>query len=109
MTADTSPTPLVTAALAGHELRLRINAPRLDLAVADAARAAMTEAIRDHRGPVVIDLAAVDYIDSSGIGALVSLRKRLPGDSALRLADPSDFVLKILQITGLDRVFVVTA
>lgn len=55
---------------------------------------------------VVVDLAGVTFIDSTGIGVLMSAVKRaraFGGD--VRLAGVKPFVTKVLEITGLHRVF----
>ena len=55
---------------------------------------------------VTVDLARLDFIDSSGLQALVAGLKRLReqgGDLGLRSPKPS--TLKVLQITGLRSVF----
>jgi anti-anti-sigma factor len=51
---------------------------------------------------VVLQLAEVDYIDSSGLGALVRVFSALQAaGGGLRLCQVSPFVLKVLQITKL--------
>lgn len=59
---------------------------------------------------VVIDFAGTAYIDSSGLGVLVSLAKRLRelgGD--LRLASLSDDLLTLFELTKLDALFQIAA
>jgi len=55
---------------------------------------------------VIVDFAASPYIDSSGLGALVSLGKRvreLGGD--LRLAALNDDLRTLFELTRLDALF----
>lgn len=55
---------------------------------------------------VVVDLRGVSFIDSSGLGVLVSaLRRARERDGAVRIVCTGDNVLKIFRITGLDKVF----
>jgi anti-sigma B factor antagonist len=55
---------------------------------------------------LVIDLAGVTFIDSSGIGALVRIRNiALEFDKRLALRNPSERAQKVLKITALDQVF----
>ncbi len=58
---------------------------------------------------VVVDLAAVPYMDSSGVASLVKLlsRTRTLGVK-LVLLSPSPRVRSILEITRLDSVFTIT-
>jgi anti-anti-sigma factor len=81
---------------------------RLDAAAAPGLLARLTGAISDGRIRIVVDLAEVPFIDSTGLGVLISSLKaarRAEGD--LRLAAPGPQVRKLLRLTALDRVFAV--
>jgi anti-sigma B factor antagonist len=55
---------------------------------------------------VIVDLEKVSFIDSSGLGVLVSaLRRAREKGGAVRIVCTRDSVLKIFRITGLDKVF----
>jgi anti-sigma B factor antagonist len=55
---------------------------------------------------IVVDLESVDFIDSSGLGVLVSgLRRVKEQGGSIRLVCTRDHILKVFRITGLDRVF----
>src|SRR5262245_16109496 len=55
---------------------------------------------------VVLDLAEADFIDSSGVGALVRMLGVLgAAGGGLKLCQLSPFVLRVLQITNLLNVF----
>jgi anti-sigma B factor antagonist len=57
---------------------------------------------------VVVDLTGVSFIDSTGLGVLVSALKRLRAEGGdLRLAVDRPQIAKVLEITGLDTVFLV--
>ncbi len=60
----------------------------------------------DGTSDVVVDLEGIDFVDSTGVGVLVSLvkRARLSGRS-VRFAGVSDGVRTVLQIIKLDRIF----
>jgi anti-sigma B factor antagonist len=56
--------------------------------------------------PVVLDLSRVSYLDSSGLGMLVLLRKRLARCGvAVTLVDVQPHVRRVFDVTGLDRAF----
>ena len=60
----------------------------------------------DLTGALIVDLTSCTFLDASGLGALITTRKRLHRSSrrlALVLSKPS--VLRIFQITALDQVF----
>jgi anti-sigma B factor antagonist len=57
---------------------------------------------------LVVDLARVDFIDSTGLGVLVgALNRARELGGSLQLICAQERVLKLLRITGLDQVFTV--
>ena len=56
---------------------------------------------------LVIDLAAVRIVDASGIGALVSLLKRIGVRGEVALCGLSESVMQMFRITRMDRVFAI--
>ena len=81
------------------------------LDVAEAARVAASLAVVAASGrDVIVDLAGLDFIDSSGLAALVSARQhaRRAGCDLLLVA-PQQQVLRMLAITRLIDVFAVHA
>lgn len=74
----------------------------------DSAPQLLTEVIDQlHSGAaeLVIDLAQLLFIDSSGLGTLVGCwRRAQQAGASLVLTDPSDDVAMTLEITGLDQV-----
>jgi anti-sigma B factor antagonist len=55
---------------------------------------------------IVLDMEGVGFVDSSGLGVLVSaLRRAREKDGSVRIVCTKDNVLKIFRITGLDKVF----
>jgi anti-sigma B factor antagonist len=80
---------------------------RGELDVADAAAVAAAFAVVAAREPeIIVDLAGLEFIDSSGVAALARGRKlarRAGGD--LLLAAPQHQVLRVLALTRLIDVF----
>ena len=57
---------------------------------------------------IVIDLEAVEFLDSTGLGVLVGgLKKVRAHDGSLELVCSQERLLKIFRITGLAKVFVI--
>jgi anti-sigma B factor antagonist len=82
--------------------------PRLDAEVAGVFRAALLELIEQGRGNLIVNLNAVDFIDSSGLGALVAALKRLKQsgqEGDIKLAHVRPTVQGVLEIIRLHRVF----
>jgi anti-anti-sigma factor len=58
--------------------------------------------------PVVIDLAAVEFIDSSGLRSLLAASRRAEGrGTTVVLRKPSSGVLRLLGITGTTEQFLI--
>ena len=88
------------------ELRIRVAVPQFDAAAVADFKSALDAAWKPGIARVVLDLAAVEFIDSSGVGALLSVQKRLPpaGEPVtLRRVRPA--VISVLQLLRLQRVF----
>ncbi len=65
---------------------------------------ALTNAQRDGR-TVYVDLSAVTFMDSRGLGALIAANERArEGAAAIRLHAPSDAVRRLLTISGVTAV-----
>jgi anti-sigma B factor antagonist len=70
-------------------------------------RDAVTSEIERGGRSFVIDFAETGYIDSAGLGALVSLSKRIREASAsLRLTNLNDDLRTLFELTRLDSLFV---
>lgn len=66
----------------------------------------LIEAFKDESENVLIDMTGISYIDSAGLGALVSLLKKASERSKeLRLFGLKENVNKIFELTRLNRVF----
>ncbi len=56
---------------------------------------------------LVIDLSAVDFIDSTGLGLLVATARRLPVGAPFVVVCHTEKVREVLLMTGLDRIFTI--
>lgn len=79
----------------------------VDLATAPDLMRVLDEAMdAEPGGSVEVDFSGVSFIDSTGLGVLVSCRKRartLGGE--LVLVGVQERVLPVFAVTGLDKVF----
>jgi anti-sigma B factor antagonist len=77
----------------------------IDMATAPDVRDVLNELIDAGASRIVLDCRGLDFLDSSGIGVLIAVRKRLGDDGALTLEAPQAHVRKVLELTGvLDHV-----
>jgi len=78
----------------------------IDVYTAPKLRDKLTELVAAGVYDLVIDLEAVEFLDSTGLGVLVGgLKKARAHDGSLRLVCTQDRLLKIFRITGLSKVF----
>ena len=78
----------------------------LDVASAPQLRSQVIEAISHGPVDLVLDLRNVDFIDSFGLGVIISALKRtaLVDRKLQLLTDPGGPVSELLRITDLDRI-----
>jgi len=78
---------------------------RLDLLTAAQLKQDLSKIVGDGQSRLVIDLDAVTFIDSSGLGALIGgLKAARQAGGDLRIARAGQQARVILQLTTLDRV-----
>jgi anti-sigma B factor antagonist len=75
-------------------------APRLRQAIIDLVDGGATN--------IVVDMEKIDFLDSTGLGVLVGGLKRVKAkDGSLSIVTTQDKILKIFDITGLNKVFAI--
>ncbi|GAA2011347.1 STAS domain-containing protein [Catenulispora yoronensis] len=80
----------------------------VDWAAVEALRPALEEVIDSGVSPLVVDLRAVEFFDSSGLNLLLTLRTRAESAGlALELASLSPAVTRVFEITGAGAIFVI--
>jgi anti-sigma B factor antagonist len=80
----------------------------IDVYTAPKLRDKITELVAAGVYDLVIDMEAVEFLDSTGLGVLVGgLKKVRAHDGSLQLVCTQDRLLKIFRITGLAKVFVI--
>jgi anti-sigma B factor antagonist len=79
--------------------------PRLDAATVGALRGYLDEAILAGSGRLVVDLAAVQTVDATGLAMLLGIERRAAAaDRELLLRGVPPRVARLLRATGLSRV-----
>ena len=78
----------------------------LDIATAEKAYSYISEVIDGRPAPVTVDLSGLTFCDASGLGALARVaRHAREAGRQLMLTSVRPSLLKIMRITGLDRLF----
>lgn len=79
--------------------------PRLDAKEAIEFKTKLAEWIQRGHHVIVLNLAEVRFIDSSGLGAIVSTLKLIGREGDLVLCGVTDSVMSLFKLTRMDRVF----
>ena len=82
-----------------------VTEPRIDAAVAIQFKDAMRAATTAGAGRVVLDMSAVQFVDSSGLGAIVAAMKQLGAGRKLDLSGLTGDVEKVFRLTRMDTIF----
>lgn len=78
---------------------------RLDMISAPELRALVTATVGDGSTRLVIDLAETQFMDSSGLGALIAaLKTSRQAGGDLRIARPTEQVQVVLELTKMNTV-----
>lgn len=86
-------------------MAIKVGESRIDAAVAVQFKDAFRAAVQKAPSRVVLDLSQVEFLDSSGLGAIVAAMKILAPDRRLELAGMTDTVQKVFRLTRMDTVF----
>ena len=80
----------------------------IDIATAGRVRDALIAISRGGEKKVVVDMTNVTFMDSTGLAALVGPLKRFRSmNGQIVLRSPTGSVRKVLELTGLTRVFAI--
>ena len=91
----------------GRAAIVSVTASRIDAAVAIEFKDQMRVAIDETSGRVVLDLSQVDFVDSSGLGAIVAAMKLMPTGRKLELAALTPDVDRVFRMTRMDSIFTI--
>ncbi|QIE43205.1 STAS domain-containing protein (plasmid) [Rhodobacteraceae bacterium SC52] len=78
---------------------------RLTAATAGDFKSEVSKLVDGGHDRLIIDLSKVTFVDSSGLGALVGVLKKVGNRGEIVVCAPSDSVAQMFRITRMDRVF----
>ena len=68
----------------------------------------LTQLMEEHSADVHVDCKNLEYIDSTGLGALVGVLKNVKSHGKeMSLSEVRPNILKLFRITNLDKVFII--
>jgi anti-sigma B factor antagonist len=101
---------IVDAKVEGASLLLTVKVPRLDAATAREFKKECEEIWQPGIVSVTADLAALEFIDSSGVGAFLSLYKKLPpANPSVKFRRVQPSVQTVIELLRLHRIFEIEA
>ena len=101
---------IASGELKDRTLCLTVHTPRLDAATARDFKKVCEECWAPEVERLTIDLAQVDFLDSSGVGALLSVYKKLPADKpSVKLLHVQPPVQTVIELLRLHRFFTIVA
>lgn len=77
----------------------------VDLVSAPILKESIEKLYREQKCDFMLDLEQVSFIDSTGVGSLVSLNKAIKPENQIRLCNARTHVAKVFKITGLFELF----
>ena len=87
-------------------LKIQVSVKRFDASYIDEFRDKMNRLPARHFDPVRVDLEGVEMIDSSAVGALLVVQKKVAGDEGrLILENAHPAVISVIELLRLHRVF----
>ncbi|MEM1005332.1 MAG: STAS domain-containing protein [Pseudomonadota bacterium] len=95
----------LTSTTSGATQIITVECDRIDAAMAIQFKEDMRRETESGPDRVVLDLAGVEFIDSSGLGAIVASMKQLGSQRRLDLAGLQPVVEKVFRLTRMDTVF----
>ena len=81
-------------------------AGELDVSTADELKKSLHKLVDEKNIDMKLNLENLDYIDSTGLGVMIGILKRLKIENKeVYIEKPRNNVRRIFNITGLDKVF----
>jgi anti-sigma B factor antagonist len=90
-------------------LFVKLMVDELDARIAPSFRQAMTEFISEGSRTIILNLELVKFIDSTGLGSIVSTLKALDEQGDLVLCGAKGPVQTVLELTRMNKVFQIFA
>ena len=84
---------------------VHLNGSRLDAYCALKVKRVALKLVAMAERDIVIDMAKVDFIDSSGLGVLVAVTKMAADNHEVQFMNLQPLVQRVFQLTHMDRVF----
>lgn len=79
----------------------------VDIYTAGDLKQVLMGLLQEKEADIRLNCKELDYIDSTGLGVLIGILKRLKNiEKQIIIVNPKDNISKLLKITGLDKIFI---
>jgi anti-sigma B factor antagonist len=78
---------------------------RLDAGAVDDFRKKMSQYIENGEESIVLNLSNVEFIDSSGLGAIVGILKMMKDPGKIVICGAADSTMRMFKLTRMNKVF----
>lgn len=80
----------------------------VDIYTSPKLKGSLLKSLKEKETDILIDGEKLDYIDSTGLGVLISILKRVKEkDNDITIVNLKSNIRKLFDITGLDKVFII--
>lgn len=79
----------------------------LDLATAPRLKSMLIDSLESGHGRCVVDLSLVTFMDSTALGVLLGVNRKLDPDAQLAIVCARERVLQIFEFSGTDGMFAI--
>ncbi|MCT4633318.1 MAG: STAS domain-containing protein [Firmicutes bacterium] len=79
----------------------------VDISTSSSLKESLNDILNDRETDLKLDCKSLSYIDSTGLGVLIGILKRVKkNDNNISIVNPQTNISKLLNITGLDKIFI---
>ncbi len=80
----------------------------IDIYTAGKLKEKLNKILDERNGDLKVNLKELEYIDSTGLGVFIGVLRRLKENGKnIKMMNPRPNIKKLLNITGLDKIFIV--
>ena len=80
----------------------------VDISTSNNLKETLSNLLQEKEADIRLDCKELEYIDSTGLGVLIGILKRLKKiEKNIIICNPRSNISKLLKITGLDKIFVI--
>lgn len=96
---------LIESETQGDHFLVEIREERLESSISSEFHQYVKEKAPEGIKTLIFNFESLNFIDSSGLGSIVAIKKGLPSDVDIRICCNNANVLNIFRLTRMDKVF----